>query len=134
MQIYFKNSFISIYYDKAARLGKAEWRGHLHGPELREAYLLCQDLIDRHSLVRWLADDRLMQSIAPADLAWSLREHVPRMATGPLLRMARLPSHHKQNREAVDMMIDKGSSLETHLEIRDFTEEQEALDWLLNPL
>jgi hypothetical protein len=63
------------------------------GPELREAFLLCLELIGRFSLTPWLADDRLMESIEPADLDWSLQVHVPAMAKSSLLRMARLPSY-----------------------------------------
>jgi hypothetical protein len=133
MQIYFKNSFVSFYYDKEARLGKAEWVGHLKGAELREAYLLCLELIDRFSLTRWLADDRLMRSIDPADLQWSLNVFVPRLANGPLLRMARLPSLFEENRQAVEVMIEKGHTYNLDLILRDFTDEQEALDWLMEP-
>ncbi|MCJ8163861.1 hypothetical protein MKJ04_03340 [Pontibacter sp. E15-1] len=134
MQTYFTNSFISIYYDQENHLGKAVWRGHLQGPELREAFLLCLEVIDRYNLTRWLADDRLMLSIAPADMEWSLEVHVPRMAGSSLLRMARLPSYSEENREAVDIMIDKGLHSDTKLAFRDFKDEKEAMAWLIQPL
>ncbi len=134
MQIYFKNSFISLFYNKEASLGKAVWSGNLHGSELREAYLLCLELIDRFSLTRWLADDRMMKSIAPADLEWSMQHHVPKMANSSLLRMARLPSVFEENLKAVDAMIEKGLSFNYGVAVRDFTDEQDALNWLMQPL
>lgn len=134
MQVYFKNNFVTFLYDKQARLGKAVWRGHLRGPELREAYLLVIDMIDRFTLTSWLADDRLMESIAPDDLQWSLDVYVPRIARSPLLRMARLPSRFEENRQSVDLMIDKGNKYGLQLVLRDFTSEEEAVDWLMEPL
>ncbi|MCP2043062.1 hypothetical protein [Pontibacter sp. HSC-36F09] len=113
------------------RLGKAEWCGRLHGAELREAYLLCHEMINRFSLISWLADDRLMGSISPADLKWSLEVHVPNMAKSSLKRFARLPSKFEKNREAVGVMINKGYTLNLSLELRDFEDEKEAMKWLL---
>ncbi|WP_299761973.1 hypothetical protein [uncultured Pontibacter sp.] len=134
MQVYFKNDFVTFSYDKEARLGKAEWRGHLRGPELREAYLMVLDMIDRFCLSRWLGDDRNMESIAPDDLQWSLDVYVPRVAASSLLRMARLPSAFEANRQAVEMMIDKGQSFDIDLVLRDFSNEQAAMEWLMKPL
>jgi hypothetical protein len=134
MQTYFKNNFIKLTYNKDARLGKAVWNGNLHGSELREAYLLCVELIDRFALTRWLADDRQMKSIAPADLKWSMQHYVPRMAKSSLLRMARLPSFCKDNLISVDAMIEKGLAFDLGIAVRDFTDEQEAINWLMGPL
>ncbi len=134
MQVYFKNSFVSLYYDKNAKLGKAVWSGHLRGSELREAFLLCLDLVDRFNLTKWLADDRQMKTIEAEDLKWSLEVYVPQMASSPLLRMARLPSQYEQNREAVDIMIEKGHASEINLSLRNFECEQEAMAWLQEPL
>lgn len=131
MQLYFQNSFVRLSYDRALRLGKAEWFGRLHGPELREAYLLCHDMINRFSLTKWLADDRLMGNISPADLKWSLDVHVPQMAKSSLRRLARIPSQFESNLEAVGTMINKGYTLDLSLEMRDFEDEEKALKWLL---
>lgn len=131
MQLYFQNNFINLSYDKQLRLGVAEWRGRLHGSELREAYLLCLEMINRFSLTKWLADDRMMGDISPADLKWGLEVHVPRMAQSSLLRLARIPSQFERNREAVDIMINKGYTYGLNLVIRDFMDKQEAMAWLL---
>ncbi|WP_187262236.1 hypothetical protein [Pontibacter beigongshangensis] len=131
MQIYFQNNFVSLYFDKKISLGKAVWRGHVRGPELREAYLLTLDLIDRNYLTRWLGDDRLMQSIAPDDLQWSLEVFIPMLVNSSLLRMARLPSHSEANREGIREMIIRGHTIDHNLIVRDFGDEQEAMRWLL---
>jgi hypothetical protein len=134
MQVYFKNNYVTILYDKQTQLGKAEWRGQLRGPELREAYLLILDLIDRFSLIRWLADDRYMGAVEPADLQWSLQEYIPRIAKSPLRRMARLPSIFEENLQAIGVMINKGHTYDLNLIFRDFTNEAEAKAWLMEPL
>jgi hypothetical protein len=134
MQIYFKNSFVTLSYDRETRLGIAVWTGKLQGPELREAYLLCLEMINRFSLIRWLADDRLMGPIAPADLDWSRQVHVPAMAKSSLLRMAYLPSLSEENREAVEIMIDKGHTYDLKMVIRNSRDKEEAMAWLMEPL
>ncbi|MHA6248498.1 hypothetical protein ACXYMU_11215 [Pontibacter sp. CAU 1760] len=131
MEEYFRNSFVSLQYDKEASLGKAVWSGSLQGEELREAYLLTVELIDRYSLTRWLSDDRQMKPITPADLQWSLDVHVPRMANSSLLRMARIPSIYEDNNKAVDAMVSKGHTLDLHLTFRHFDTEEEAMNWLM---
>ncbi len=133
MQLYFQNSFVKLSYDKHLQLGKAEWRGRLQGAELREAYLLCHEMINRFSLVRWLADDRLMGSVSPADLKWSLEVHVPQMAKSSLKRLARIPSQFEENRKAVEVMINKGYTFDLSLILRDFMHLEEAMEWLLEP-
>ncbi|WP_439880759.1 hypothetical protein ACSX1A_16590 [Pontibacter sp. MBLB2868] len=134
MEVYFKNSFVAFYYDKQLRLGKAVWKGQLRGAELREAYLLVLDMIDRFYLTRWLGDDRLMESIDPDDLAWSMEVFVPRLAKSSLRRLARLPSQFMENRQAVDRMVREGQAGEVHLTFKDFGSEEEAVAWLMEPL
>ena len=127
--IYFKNDFVSIYFDKDLRIGKAVWQGDLVGSEFREAVLLCLDLIDRHSLVGWLGDNRRMKSIRPDDLQWSLQHFLPQLLESSLERLANIPSYDDANRAAVEIMYAQKSNLQ-ELAIRDFVSEEEALAWL----
>jgi hypothetical protein len=129
--LYFKNNFVSLYFNKERRLGKGVWNGHLTGAEYRELVLLCLDLTDRHELLGWLGDNRRMQAIEPADLQWSLEVFVPQVVAGPLLRMANLPSEYEENRQAVEVMLEKKDKLNQRLVIRDFDNEEEAMAWLL---
>lgn len=127
--IYFKNNFVSIYFDKDYRTGKAVWQGDLIGSEFREAVLLCLDLIDRHSLVGWLGDNRRMKSIRPDDLEWSLQHFLPQLLESSLVRLANIPSQNSDNREAVQVLYNKKGHAD-ELEVRDFVTEEEALAWL----
>jgi hypothetical protein len=132
MTLFFQNHFVSLSYDVALRLGSARWNGRLHSEELREAYLLCHEMINRFSLTRWLADDRLMGEISSTDLKWGLEVHVPRMARSSLLKIARIPSQYEKNRLAVDTMINKGYTYGPKLILRDFNDEHNAMEWLLD--
>ncbi|PRY14917.1 hypothetical protein CLV24_103156 [Pontibacter ummariensis] len=131
--IYFKNPFVSLYYDKALKIGGAEWQGELQGAEFREAVLLCLYLIDRFELKGWLGDNRKMKSVAPADLQWSMEVFVPQLVESPLLRLANLPSEHEENRQAIDSMVDKCNGSGQQLAIRNFEEKEEAMAWLQEP-
>lgn len=129
-QIYFKNSFVDIYYSKDLCLGKAVWKGDLIGAEYKEAVLLCLDLIDRHGLIGWLGDNRKMNSIRPDDLEWSLRVFLPKLLESSLMRLANLPSENEQNREAVKIIYDKINIPDKELTVRNFNNKEEAEAWL----
>ena len=129
--LYFKNAFVSLYYDKDHNLGSAVWSGNIKGAEFRESLLLCLDLIDRFGLTRWLADDRNMKAIDPADAQWSQEVFLPRILSGSILRLARLPSHCAENRETIELLKEHSKGFPTNLTIRDFATEAEATDWLL---
>ncbi|OKL40896.1 hypothetical protein [Pontibacter flavimaris] len=129
--LYFRNNFVSIYFNRERRLGKAVWSGHLSGAEYRELVLLCLDLTDRHELLGWLGDNRKMHAIDSADLQWSLEVFVPQVVAGPLLRMATLPSEYEEHRQAVEVMLEKKDKLNQKLVLRDFDNEEEAMAWLL---
>ena len=130
-ELYFKNSHVSLYYNKSLRLGEAVWNGELLGDEFREATLLCLDLIDRFQLQRWLGDNRKMKTIQPADLRWSIEVFLPQLLESPLLRMANLPSEYEENRKAIEVMMDKMHLPGQQLVMRDFRDKDEAMKWLL---
>ncbi|MCC9165457.1 hypothetical protein [Pontibacter harenae] len=129
--LYFKNSFVSIFYDKKQRLGKAVWHGELIGSEYREAVLLCLDLIERHELRGWLGDNRKMKSIRLDDLEWSLKVFIPQLLESPLLRLANVASENKQNRDAIEKMYSKANNSEESLVVHDFQDIVEAEAWLV---
>lgn len=129
-QIYFKNSFVDIYYDKDLYLGKAVWKGDLIGAEFKEAMLLCLDLIDRHGLLGWLGDNRRMNSIRPDDLKWSIEVFLPKLLESSLRRLANLPSQNEQNREAVETLYNKTNITDKELIVREFIRSIEAEAWL----
>ena len=129
-QLYFQNSYVSIYYNKELCLGKAVWRGELVSAEFREAVLLCLDLIDRNGIKGWLGDNRKMLSISASDLEWCTKVFIPQLIESPLLRLANLASANEQNRKAVEVMYSKGNNPLEKFTVRDFHDEAAAVAWL----
>ena len=129
-QIYFKNNFVNIYFDKELCIGKAVWKGDLIGAEYKEAVLLCLDLIDRHGLIGWLGDNRKMKSIRPDDLEWSIRVFLPKLLESSLQRLANIPSENEQNREAIETLYNKSNINDKELSVRSFKIIREAEAWL----
>lgn len=131
LHTYFKSPHISLYYDSELRLGKAVWKGNVKGAELREAVLLCLYLIDRYSLKRWLADDRKMKGMDPADVQWLEEVFLPGILAGSVARIARLPSEYVEHTQAIELMKEKKGDSDARLLIHDFECEEEAMRWLL---
>jgi hypothetical protein len=71
-----------------------------------------------------------MDLIEPEDLQWSLQVFVPQIVAGTILWMANLPSEQEENRNAIEVMLEKKDKLTQHLLIRDFLDEEEAMAWL----
>lgn len=134
MHPYFKNSLVSLYYNKEAGIGMAVWQGHVQGADFREAVLLCLELMVRFELRGWLSDNRKVEAIDLNDLQWSLEVIASRIAAMPLLRMARLPSEVDEIRNAVEktvaVIVNKGQNSAGNQLHRSFGQEQEAIEWL----
>jgi hypothetical protein len=132
MQTFFQNSYVSFFYDQHKLLGKAVWRGTLQGPELREAYLLLLDMVDRYNLKYWLADNRQMEGMTSSDLDWTIENYVPQITESSLVKVARIPSKFDGNTKDMEKMVSKGYECNPNLIIREFLDEDEAIQWLLN--
>ncbi|WP_299818170.1 hypothetical protein [uncultured Pontibacter sp.] len=131
--IYFRNAFVSISYDDELRVGMAVWQGNVKGAEFRGAVLLCLHLMDQFRLTGWLADDRKMKAIDPADAQWSNEFFLPRVLSSPIVRLARLPSDCPENCQTIELMKEKRKGYTSLLTIRDFAIEEEAMAWLAVP-
>jgi hypothetical protein len=134
MKVYFENEYVTIYYNLEQLCGMAAWKGELTGAEFREATLLCQDLIDRYGLIRWLGDNRKMKGIRKDDLLWFMEVMEPQLVNSSLLRMANLLSHHADHQEAMERLTAHGTTLNHRLIVRDYSNKDAALEWLLSPI
>ncbi|WP_066830422.1 STAS/SEC14 domain-containing protein [Rufibacter ruber] len=129
-KVYFQSDAVTIQYDEEQRLGMAIWRGHFNSADLREAILLCGYIIERFGLTRWLADNRRMRAFSDEDKLWMLEHMVPKLMTSALCRMATLVSADEKQAAAIKY-IEKHAGDLGKLLIRDFQDEEEALEWLL---
>lgn len=134
MKIYFENEYVTIMYNEEHLCGMAAWKGELTGAEFREATLLCQDLIDRYGLTRWLGDNRKMKGIREDDLLWFMEVMEPQLVNSSMQRMANLVSEYENHHEAMERLVEHGTKLGHRLVICDFNNKDTALEWLLSPL
>ncbi|WP_192822700.1 STAS/SEC14 domain-containing protein [Rufibacter sp. LB8] len=129
-QVYFESPCITICFDADERLGMAVWTGHVNGQELREALLLCTHVTDHYKLTRWLADNRKMKAFTPDDQQWMADNIVPHIINSSLRRMATLVSEDEEQVAALEQLVQRAGTL-PDLSLRDFTDEEEARQWLM---
>ena len=133
LELRYQSDVVSILVDKDKQLGKAEWRGFLSSPEFRENGLRCAQLCQDEKLERWLADQRTMRAIRQQDLQWAALELLPKLLATPLRRMAVVVSADIFNNMAMEQLYKRAGSI-GDMVIKEFVTEEEALEWLLEPL
>ncbi|GAB2527773.1 hypothetical protein [Rufibacter soli] len=129
-QVYYESPSLVIRYDQEQQLGTAKWKGHLESSDLREGVLLCNHVVEKYSLTRWLGDNRLMKAFSPEDEQWFIETQLPQLIAGPLRRMATLVSKDQAQVAAIEHIIERAQGLHK-LAIHDFNYEDAALQWLL---
>ncbi|MEJ8804360.1 STAS/SEC14 domain-containing protein [Pontibacter sp. H249] len=132
-KLYYESAELRLSVDKEKRIGMAEWRGFLSSEEFRNNGLRCLHLIQAEGLVRWLADQRVMRAIRQQDLNWVVTELVPLMLASPLRRMAIVVSVDIFNNMAMEQLFKRAGNL-GDLIIKEFDNEDAALQWLLQPI
>ncbi|KAA3440580.1 STAS/SEC14 domain-containing protein [Rufibacter hautae] len=128
--VFYESEAFSVRYDQARSLGMAVWKGKLTGADLQEALLICAHVMDKYGLTRWLADDRKLKAFSAEDTQWVSEHVVPSYLSGPLRRMAFLPSEDQSQVEAIEYLIQRAGDLDD-LVLKNFQSEEEALDWLM---
>ncbi|ALI99134.1 STAS/SEC14 domain-containing protein [Rufibacter tibetensis] len=128
--VYYQSHAFTIQYDEARSLGMAIWRGKFSKSDLQEAFLILIHVIDKYRLTRWLADDRKMKSMSEEERNWVFENVVPALLSGPLRRMAILPSEDAKQVEDIDHLVERAGDL-GDFALRNFGSEEEALEWLM---
>ncbi|WP_242921927.1 STAS/SEC14 domain-containing protein [Pontibacter liquoris] len=133
LKLYFETAFIKVSYEEAWQLGVAEWKGFASSDDLRSAALRSLDFVNEYQVTRWLADRRKMKAIRQHDQQWTMEEFLPKVISSPLRRVANVVSEDIFNKMAMDQIIGRAGSL-TAIEMRDFDNLPEAMEWLKQPL
>lgn len=115
-------------HEGVSRALEAQWNGCIRSAALRRATLECVTLARAHRITGWIADDRLLGPVHPADVEWMATFGLPLVVKLGLRRFARL--------EAVDPLTQRviGPAQESaaqHLpfELRTFTDLDQARAW-----
>jgi hypothetical protein len=97
-------------------------------PVLRRATLECIELARAHGVTGWVADDRRLGPISPADLSWIYTYVFPLLVQGGVLRFACLEAEDPQTQQDVNQ-VHEIAAQQLPFELRSFTDPAEARAW-----
>ena len=69
---------------------EAQWKGFVSSAVLRQATLDCVRLARQHGITGWIADDRQLGAVRPADLEWIATHVLPELIQLGVKRFARI--------------------------------------------
>lgn len=95
---------------------------------LRHTTLEALDQARQHRVTAWIADDRLLGPVRPADLEWIVQEMLPELVSLGLRRFARVEAADPLNKLLIGQAQDTAEPL-LPFEMRTFTDVQEARSW-----
>ena len=130
---YFQNQVITLTYEPEWELGTAAMQGFLSSQEFREAVMMCTQLMEDKKPLRWLADNRKMKAIRQADQEWFMAHALPKLQASTIRRNATVVSEDIFNKMAVAQIVKRADNL-GNMWLQEFTDKQQALTWLKQPI
>jgi hypothetical protein len=129
MQLLANYPFLHLYlHEGPSPALEAQWRGFVSSPFLRQALTDALALARQHRIRGWIADDRLLGPVRPADLGWIANEALPTLINLGVKRFARIEAEDPMNQ----LLINRTQEMvlpTLPLEIRVFTDVQAARTW-----
>jgi hypothetical protein len=86
------------------------------------------ELARQHRITGWVADDRLLGPVRPADMEWIATQIMPELVGLGLKRLARVEAHDPLNQLLIKKMHNTANEI-APFEQRLFTDVQEARAW-----
>lgn len=112
------------------------WKRHLEGDALREKYLILLRLIRKYKPKRLLSNARTMYYTTVQDARWLFEQFLPMLIESSVTRYARLESPQSllmldsmTLQDRINLLAQGG---EAALEFRFYTDEEQAVDWLVS--
>ncbi|GEO04271.1 hypothetical protein AAE02nite_19350 [Adhaeribacter aerolatus] len=128
-EVYFKEDYLTLYYNRQNKTARAVWNGFLSGETLRHAIEQCNQLLDEEKPTNWLADNRKMKAIRQKDQVWIQANMIPKIVASSLRKMATLVSEDIFNRMAIENLFVKANDL-IKFDHQYFKNEKAATQWL----
>ena len=107
---------------------EARWTGAPGSALLRQATLECVELARAHGATGWVADDRLLGPVRPADLAWIVAFVLPLLVQGGVRRFARLEAADPRTQGLLGP-VQESAAQHLLFELRSFTDPAPARAW-----
>jgi hypothetical protein len=129
MQLLVSYPFLHLYlHEGPSPAFEAQWRGFVSSSFLRQAITDALVLARQHRIRGWIADDRLLGPIRPADLEWIGTQVLPTLISIGVQRLARIEAADPMNKLLINKTQEDAQQA-FPLEIRVFTDLQEARRW-----
>ena len=119
---------LHLHHDTGCRAIEAEWRGFVSSAFLRQALTEALTLARRHGVQAWIADDRRLGPVRPADLEWVVTTVVPEFITLGIERFAMVEAEDPLNKLLITNATDTVTQ-ELPLLVRRFTDPEAARRW-----
>jgi hypothetical protein len=121
--------FLNLYlHEGNSRALEAQWQGFVSSSVFRQAVMDALELARQHRITGWVADDRLLGPVRPADMEWIATQIMPELVGLGLKRLARVEAHDPLNQLLIKKMHNTANEI-APFEQRLFTDVQEARAW-----
>ncbi|WP_167856273.1 hypothetical protein [Hymenobacter metallicola] len=107
---------------------EAQWQGFMSSAVLRHTIGEVLDHARQQQVTAWIADDRLLGPVRPADLEWIAREMLPELVKMGLRRFARVEAADPLNKLLIGQVQETAEPL-LPFEMRTFTDLLAARAW-----
>ncbi|UOQ51778.1 hypothetical protein [Hymenobacter cellulosivorans] len=130
MQLLASYPHLSLYLHEEGvfRALEAQWQGFMSSSVLRQTILEALAQARQQQITAWIADDRLLGPVRPADLEWIAQQMLPELVDIGLRRFARVEAADPLNKLLIGQAQDTAEPL-FPFEMRTFTDVQAARLW-----
>ncbi|UOQ74124.1 hypothetical protein [Hymenobacter cellulosilyticus] len=121
--------FLNLYlHEGPSKALEAQWQGFVTSSVFRQAVAEALDWAREHRITGWVADDRLLGPVRPADMEWIASEIMPELVRVGLRRLARIEAEDPLNQLLIKQMHSAAYEL-APFEQRLFTDVAQARAW-----
>jgi hypothetical protein len=122
------SDILRISVDEERGLLETEWLDYARGDALRQGLNAMLRTARERQVPGWVANQRHMRTISPADQQWINDYFMPALARLPLRRFALVVSEDPLNRMAMKSILQRASGL-LQAEVQSFDGPAEARRW-----
>ncbi|UYZ60840.1 hypothetical protein [Hymenobacter latericus] len=126
--------FLNLYlHDEGpARALEAQWIGFISSADLRQAVLDALEAARRNRVSSWIADDRQLGPVRPADIEWIAHTALPLLDEYGITKFARVEATDPLNQLLINSTYQ--SVLNNYgFELRIYSDLSEAREWAVAP-
>jgi hypothetical protein len=121
--------FLNLYlHEGPTKALEAQWQGFVTSAVFRQAIAEALGLAREHRITGWVADDRLLGPVRPADMEWIATEIMPELVGAGLRRLARIEAEDPLNQLLIKQMHSAAHE-RASFEQRLFTDVAQARAW-----